>query len=76
MIGDTLYIIYTAFHKMCHLAMAKISLQSFYHMVSESEKNQGKDLSKDWNSAWERINFLFPHLFEIPESFSRNSVML
>ena len=75
-IGDTLYIIYTAFHKMCHLAMAKISLQSFYTMVSESEKYPGKDLSKDWNSSWERIGLLFPHLFEVPELFSRNSVML
>ena len=75
-IEDTLYIIYTAFHKMCHLAMAKISLQSFHNMVNESEKYFGKDLSRDWNSSWERIGLLFPHLFEVPEIFSRNSVML
>ncbi len=75
-IGDTLYIIYTAFHKMCHLAMAKIDLQSFLYMVNESEKYPEKDFSGNWNSSWERIGLLFPHLFEIPEIFSRNSIML
>ncbi len=76
LIGDTLYIIYTAFHKMCHLATAKISLKSFLDMVSESEKYPEKDLSREWNSAWIRTGLLFPHLFEVPELFSRNSVML
>ncbi len=75
-IDDTLYVIYTAFHKMCHLALAKISLNSFCSMVEESEMNPGENLSKDWNASWERIGLIFPELFEVPELFSRNSVML
>ncbi len=75
-VGDTIYVIYTAFHKMCHLAMTKISIAKFLNMVDESEKFLEKDLSMEWNSTWKRVGLLFPHLFEVPEMFSRNSVML
>ncbi len=75
-IGDTIYVVYTALHKMCHLAMARMTVDTFHNLVRESEKHPEEDLSVKWNSAWERIGLIFPHLFEVPELFSRNSVMI
>ncbi len=75
-VGDTIYVIYTALHKMCHLAMARMTVNRFRELVRQSEGCPGADLSAEWNSAWERIGLVFPHLFEVPELFSRNSTIL
>ena len=75
-IGDYLYLIYTAFHKMCHLAMARMRLDRFREMVRLSAEKNYKNFSDKWNDSWERVGLIFPHLFEVPELFSRNSVMM
>ena len=75
-IGDFLYLIYTAFHKECHLAMVKIRLADFQKMVQSSKERSSEDLSKEWNDSWERVGLIFPHLFGIPDLFSRNAVLM
>ncbi|RKX75357.1 MAG: hypothetical protein DRP87_14740 [Spirochaetes bacterium] len=75
-IGDYIYLIYTAFHKMCHLAMARMKLDTFKNMVKQSIERSDDNLSLVWNDSWERIGLIFPDLFEVPELFSRNSVMM
>ena len=74
-IGDDLYLLYTAFHKKCHIAMARISLSDFKKMIRLSKISISKNLSKEWNDSWERVGLVFPHLFEMPDHFSRNAAL-
>ncbi len=75
-IGDFIYLMYTAFHKRCHIAIARISLADFRKMIQLSKRNISENLSREWNDSWERIGLVFPHLFETPDHFSRNSVLM
>ena len=75
-IGSYLYLIYTAYHKKCHIAMARVGIDTFQNLVRRSKRDNNKDLSREWNNSWERIGLIFPHLFEMPEYFSRNSVIM
>lgn len=73
-IGDTIYLYYTSFHKKCHIAMASMKIENFAKLVQNSKENVN-DYSKKWNEAWERHGLVFPEQFENDNIFSRNAVL-
>lgn len=65
-IGDTLYITYTAYGELCQIALASIKVSKFKALVNSSATRQV------WNQAWTRHGLVFPQL-PTQGIFSRNA---
>ena len=68
LIGDTLYMVYTAYGKLCQIAIASIRIKEFKALVAAAAF--GKDTC--WNEVWIRHGIVFPENTE-KEIFSRNA---
>lgn len=73
-IGDTIYLYYTSFHKKCHISIASIKVDTFIELFDRSKVHR-KDYSKLWNKSWKRHGLAFPKHFEDDNIFSRNAVL-
>jgi len=65
-IGDTLYITYTAYGELCQIALASMAVAKFKALVNSPATRQA------WNQAWTRHGLAFPQL-PAQGVFSRNA---
>jgi len=74
-IGDKLYMAYTAFSELCQLALATIESSEFLELVQRStfgDYESEDSIRAEWNKTWDRHGLVFPENVK-KEIFSRNS---
>jgi len=74
-IGEYIYLTYTAFHKACHIALARMRIVDFKKIIEKSICNN-MDFTDEWNNLWQREGLIFPEMFNDRDTFSRNSVLM
>jgi predicted GH43/DUF377 family glycosyl hydrolase len=74
-IGRRLFLVYTAFHQRCHLALASIEIERFLSLWRRSREQQGLDLSAAWDRSWTRLGPLFPEMLDSDDDFTRNGCL-
>ncbi len=73
-LGGRLYLVYTAYNRRCHLALAQMEVARFLELWRESRRT-GRDLSDSWDRAWTRSGLLFPEMVYERGAFSRNGCL-
>ncbi|MFH1928119.1 MAG: hypothetical protein ABIK79_08110 [Chloroflexota bacterium] len=73
-IGDRIYIVYTAYGELCQIALASIKVARFLKLVETSaEGSWSQEAAKQaWTRAWTRHGLVFPQL-PTQGVFSRNA---
>ena len=74
-IDDKIYMVYTAYSRLCQSSIASISVSDFKNLIHKSafgEYETEEKIREDWNNAWERHGLIFPENVE-KEVFSRNA---
>ena len=74
-LGGRLYLVYTAYNRRCHLALAQMEVETFLELWRQSIRGGSHDLSARWDRAWTRLGPLFPEMLHTPDGFSRNGCL-
>jgi predicted GH43/DUF377 family glycosyl hydrolase len=77
LIGDTIYMLYTAYNELCQTAMASIKIDDFKELVSKSifgDYQKECQIRETWDRRWNRHGLVFPENVE-RKIFSRNACL-
>ncbi|MCK4541435.1 MAG: hypothetical protein KAU17_04265 [Spirochaetales bacterium] len=74
-IGNKIYMVYTAFSALCQIAIASIGVDDFKRLISRSafgDYESEVGIREEWKRTWVRHGLIFPENVE-KEIFSRNA---
>jgi predicted GH43/DUF377 family glycosyl hydrolase len=74
-IDDKIYMVYTAYSRLCQTAIASIGIAEFKKLIEKSAFGDYKDsfeIREKWDNTWDRHGLVFPENVE-KEVFSRNA---
>ena len=74
-IDGKIYLVYTAYSRLCQSAIASIDVEDFKELIQRSafgEYETEEKIREEWNGAWKRHGLIFPENVK-KEIFSRNA---
>ena len=74
-LSGRLHMVYTAYNRRCHLALAQMKTETFLELWRLSRGAPDADLSARWDRAWTRVGPLFPGMLGTADGFSRNGCL-